>query len=201
MIAYAIQAARSSRLFDRIVVSTDSPQVAKISQKFGAEAPFFRPPELAGDSVPTVPVIRHAIRACQGLGWRPRNVCCVYPCNPLLSGGQLVAAYKMLQKKPKTYVFPVVKIPKPIQFALGRTKAGLTYPLKRGRKLMRTQDFRPAYHDAGQYYWGCTNTWNTKTNIHKKSVSVVIPPLQAIDIDTKEDWEQALLAFKILKKK
>src|SRR5688500_12769930 len=70
MIARAIDIARSSGLFDHVVVPTDDGEIARIATECGAEVPFMRPEELADDYTPTVPVIAHAISACQTLGWR-----------------------------------------------------------------------------------------------------------------------------------
>jgi CMP-N-acetylneuraminic acid synthetase len=79
MIAYAIKAAQACGLFDHVVVSTDDAEIAAIAREYGAEVPFMRPPELSDDYVATIPVIDHAIRACQALGWNVTHACCIYP--------------------------------------------------------------------------------------------------------------------------
>ena len=77
MIAYAIEAAKSSNLFDNIVVSTDDNEIATISETFGAEIPFMRPDELANDYAGTVDVIAHAINECEKNGFKSETVCCI----------------------------------------------------------------------------------------------------------------------------
>lgn len=79
MIAYAITAAQKSGLFAHVLVSTDDHEIAEIANALGAETPFFRPAELANDYTATVPVVSHAIQACEDLGWHFSNVCCIYP--------------------------------------------------------------------------------------------------------------------------
>ena len=61
MIAWSIEAAKNSAIFDRILVSTDDPEIREIAMKWGAEVPFERPPELSDDQAGTLPVIRHAV--------------------------------------------------------------------------------------------------------------------------------------------
>jgi pseudaminic acid cytidylyltransferase len=84
MIAYAIEAAKKSGLFDHVVVSTDDSEIVKIALEWGAEVPFLRPKELADDHTPTVPVIAQAIEACKQIGWPIDLVCCIYPGVPLI---------------------------------------------------------------------------------------------------------------------
>jgi len=96
MIAYAIEAALRSKIFDRVIVSTDDAEIAEVAVACGAELPFIRPPELADDHTPTVPVIAHAIGACQGLGWNVQDVCCIYPAVPFITTEDLQTAHTQL---------------------------------------------------------------------------------------------------------
>ncbi len=113
MIAYAIEAAQGSGLFDHILVSTDDGEIAEIAQQWGVEVPFKRPPELADDHTPTVPVIAHAIRECEGLGWQIDKVCCIYPCVPFIQVTDLKAALDLLQQSKAAYSFPITEFPFP----------------------------------------------------------------------------------------
>ncbi len=84
MIAYAIEAAQASDLFDHVVVSTDDSEISKIALGFGAETPFVRPADLSDDHTPTVPVIAHAVSACEAIGWDADFICCIYPGVPFI---------------------------------------------------------------------------------------------------------------------
>lgn len=191
MIAYAIEAARKSGVFDHIVVTTDDPGIAAIAAAVGAEAPFVRPPELADDHTPTVPVIAHAIRACRELGWRVDQVCCIYPGVPFIESGDLVDALKLLETGVAPYAFPVTAFPSAIQRALRRGADGRVAPFNPEYVNTRTQDLEPAYHDAGQFYWGAAQAWLNGLNIHANGASIVLPEWRVVDIDTPADWDRA----------
>lgn len=197
MINYAIEAAKQSKLFDHIIVTTDDLEIKNFALQAGAEVPFLRPKELADDYTPTVPVIFHAIQECRFLGWDPINVCCIYPCNPFLSSEILAIGYRLLKSHPDKYVFPIIGFASPVQLAIQRDKSGLSRPLYPENQLKRTQDIEPAYHDAGQFYWACAETWKSNLKIHVNSMTLVIARSKAVDIDTTEDWILAEKLFKV----
>jgi pseudaminic acid cytidylyltransferase len=197
MIAYAIEAAQRSALFDRIVVSTDDDEIATAAAAFGAEVPFRRPPELADDHTPTVPVVAHAILAGEASGARADQVCCIYPGVPFLQEEDLRAALRVLEEG-GDYAFPVVPFPSAIQRALRRDADGTTRPFYPEHAATRTQDLPAAFHDAGQFYWGRASAWLAGLNIHLHGRTIVLPPWRVVDIDTPEDWERAELLYRAL---
>lgn len=199
MIAYAIEAARVSGLFAHVVVSTDDPEIRAIAGDLGAEVPFPRPAELADDHTPTVPVIAHAAVACEALGWPAEFVCCIYPGVPLIQHADLKAALQLLLETPDVdYSFPVAEFPSAIQRALRRTASGRMASFSPEYELVRTQDLEPAYHDAGQFYWGRPSSWRGNPRIHNSGVGLVIPNWRVVDIDTPEDWVRAESIFRSL---
>lgn len=191
MIAYPIAAAASCGLFDRVIVSTDDDEIAGIARQLGAGTPFVRPPELADDHTPTVPVIAHAIDACAEAGWQVDYACCIYPCAPFLEGGDLVEGFGLLKDSGADYAFPVAEFPSPVQRALKQDAAGRLSPAHPEFQLVRTQDLEPAFYDAGQFYWGSTAAWLGNPRIHSSGAGLRIPAWRAVDIDTPEDWERA----------
>lgn len=198
MIAHAISVAIGSGLFDRIVVSTDDDEIASIAQAAGAETPFRRPADLADDMTPTVPVIAHAVRALQAEGYAPDHVCCIYPAVPFLQPQDLAEGRKLLDSGVAPYAFPVVPFPSAIQRALRRTDSGKVEPFDPQYVLVRTQDLEPAYHDAGQFYWGGRQAWLDGLPIHANGAVFVLPHWRVVDIDTPDDWlcaEQMHRAF------
>jgi pseudaminic acid cytidylyltransferase len=201
MIAYAIEAASASGVFDHIVVTTDDAEIAAISAAAGAEIPFMRPPELAGDHTPTVPVVAHAIQACRELGWPVEQVCCIYPGVPLIDAADIAQALVLLELGDTAYVFPVTPFPSPIQRALKRQPDATTRPFHPEYINTRTQDLEPAYHDAGQFYWGSRQAWLDGLNIHANGKTIVLPEWRVIDIDTPADWERAEALFRALSRK
>ena len=196
MIHYAIDAARRSGLFQHIVVSTDDDEVAAVARQAGAEVPFMRPAELADDHTGTVPVIVHALHACLGLGWPIEAACCIYPCVPLLQARTLRDGWARLARGDVKFVFPVLAFESPIQRALRRDEDGRTRPFFPEHTPTRTQDLPPAYHDAGQFYWGRTEAWLAGLSPHADGATLVLPAGAAVDIDTPADWDAAESRFR-----
>jgi pseudaminic acid cytidylyltransferase len=196
MIAYAIEAAQASGVFDRIVVSTDDEEIAATARAYGAETPFTRPPELADDYTPTVPVIAHAILACRKLGWETSAVCCIYPATPLLQAQDIHAALELLDGSDADYAFTVTAFPSAIQRALRRSGDGRMQPFYPEYVNTRTQDLEPAYYDAGQFYWGKTSAWLQGISPHKNGLGLAIPNWRVADIDTQEDWVRAEMIYR-----
>jgi pseudaminic acid cytidylyltransferase len=176
-------------VFTRIVVSTDDDEIAAVARACGAEVPWRRPAELSGDEAGTVPVIVHAIDA---LAWPERApVCCIYPCVPLLDPADLRKALAVLEAGGCDHVFPVLAFESPVQRALRRDAAGRVSPLQPAFADTRTQDLEPAYHDAGQFYWGWSDAWRAGTSPLAGGATVVLAAGSAVDIDTPDDWARA----------
>ncbi len=191
IIAYAITAAINSGLFEHVLVSTDDEEIASIAKDWGAEIPFVRPAELANDFAATVPVLTHAIQACEELGWQFSYACCIYPGVPFIKVADLKGALKQLELGNADYCFPVTEFPSAIQRALRKKKSGVMQPLYPEFELTRTQDLEPAYYDAGQFYWGKKEAWLNNQSIHSSGLGFVIPSWRVVDIDTPEDWDRA----------
>lgn len=192
MISYAIGAALDSELFTYVIVSTDDHEIAETAKTYGAVVPFMRPAELSDDHTPTVPVIKHAIDQAEALGWFADYVCCIYPAVPLIHGPDLLAAFQLLRKASYAdYSFPITQFPSAIQRALRLDSSGATRSFYPEHELTRSQDLGPAFHDAGQFYWGRCSAWKENPRIHNSGVGLVIPSWRVVDIDTEEDWRRA----------
>jgi N-acylneuraminate cytidylyltransferase len=200
MIAWSIEAARISGCFDRILVSTDDPEIADVAREFGAEAPFMRPAELADDHTPTIPVISHAVNWVKSHGESPETVCCIYATAPMLQAEDLRQGLALLEAQQCDYVFPVAIYPFPIQRAVRITTTGrveMFYPENFGT---RSQDLEPAYHDAGQFYWGHAHTWLSGRPIFSPlTIPLILPGHRVQDIDTPDDWQRAEWMFRYLR--
>jgi pseudaminic acid cytidylyltransferase len=200
MIAYAIEAAKASKSVDRVIVSTDDPEIAAIAREIGAETPFDRPAELADDHTPTVPVIAHAIQACMTLGWDLEHACCIYPGVPLIDPVDIGAAFDLLEASGGDgYAFPIAPFPSAVQRALRRDATGAVAPINPEHVSTRTQDLEPAYFDAGQFYWGTVAAWLQGLPIHSNGHTIILPEWRVVDIDTPDDWDRAEMLFQALK--
>ena len=200
MISWAIDAAKSSGLFERVIVSTDDEEIADISAKWGAEVPFLRPKQLADDFTPTVPVMSHAVQQCIQLGLDAQYFCCIYPCTPLLTTEALASSFEQLRKKNVDFVYPVTEFQHPIQRAMRMGENGKMTFLNTENELKRTQDFEKCFHDAGQFYWGRREAWLDGKKMHTGGIGVTVPNWRVVDIDTTEDWRRAEVLKRVVDK-
>ncbi len=197
LIAYSIDAAIASGLFNKIIISTDSEEVAEVAKAYGADVPFIRPKELSNDIVGTRPVTNHAIKFCIEQFYKPKFCCCIYATAPFLQAKYLRQGLDSLkQNSEKSFAFSVTSFPFPVQRALIKSSAGVS-PMFPESINQRSQDLEEAYHDAGQFYWGRTDDYLSDQQIFSHhSLPVVLPRHLVQDIDTPEDWLRAELMFK-----
>jgi pseudaminic acid cytidylyltransferase len=192
MIAYSIEAAKNAGIFDRIIVSTDSKEIASIAKNFEAEIPFIRPMELADDFTGTDAVILHALKRLMEDGEKIDYVCCIYATAPFVKAEYIVKGYNLLCDKNAASCFSVTTYPFPIFRSLiinNQDRLEILWP---EYKETRSQDLIEAYHDAGQFYWAeVKNYLKEKQFYSKDAVPVILPRYLVQDIDTAEDWETA----------
>jgi len=192
MIAHSIRAAQSCELFDRIVVSTDSDEIAKIAQEYGAEVPFKRAAELADDFTGTDSVLLDALNRIRESDSSIETFCCIYPTAALLRPEDLRRGFELLRQKEATTAIAVTTFPYPIFRSLkldARGRLGMVWP---EHWTTRSQDLPEAYHDAGQFYWGDVKKYRNEQRLFSRdSVPVMIPRHLVQDIDTPADWEAA----------
>ena len=201
VIAWSIAAAIESECFDQIIVSTDNEEIAEIARRNGAEIPFMRPPYLADDFTPTIPVVRHAIEYTRLQGKYHKLVCCIYPAAPLISSAVLRQALELLRENQSGFVFPVAKHDSPIQRALSMKMDGTVSMLHPDKALTRSQDLEPTYFDAGQFYWGRVTDWiNEETVFVSDAKGIVLPRHLVQDIDSDEDWDLAEMFFQLTRR-
>lgn len=196
ILAYSIEAAIKSNLFDEVMVSTDDKEIAAIAASYGAKIPFYRSDENANDYATTFDVIEEVISNYKETQLTFENACCLYPCAPFVTAKKLEEAYKKLQQFDT--VFPVVKFGFPIQRALQLDEELRISLLKPEYELTRSQDLKESYHDAGQFYW-----FNIKNIIEAKKIltintgAIVLSEMEVQDIDNEVDWKLAELKYKM----
>lgn len=200
MIAWSIEAAQRTGLFDRIVVSTDDEEIASIARKYGADVPFFRPAELSDDYTGTAPVIAHAIEWHLKQDLDPIEICCIYATAPFLRSEDIMLGKETLEQSGVDFAFSVTSYAFPIQRAIKLRDDGRIEMFNPSQFQARSQDLPEAFHDAGQFYWGTRDAWLSGTPIFGlKSAPVFLPRYRVQDIDTPEDWERAELMMEVLR--
>ena len=196
MIVRTVATALQSGLFKQVVVSTDDDEIADLARQAGAQVPFMRPLDLADDLTPTVPVIAHAVAACNALGWKINYACCIYPCVPLLDVSDMAAALELALQSSADFVYPVTDYAHPIQRAMRRSATGKMSLYSPEFEMTRTQDLEKSFHDAGQFYWGKGSAWLEHKKMHTAGLGMPIPHWRVVDIDSEDDWRRAELLFK-----
>ncbi len=200
IISYSISTAKKSKLFEKIIVSSDSKKIIKIAKKYGAEAPFVRPKNLARSNSSTIDVIKHSIRWLLKNKIEPSYICCIYPTAPLMEKNDLKNSFKILKKKKNEFVVPVSQYSYPVQKSF-YIKNNKIKTIKSFNYSALSQNLNVTFHDAGQFYWGSTRTWlKKKIILNKNSYVLKLPQLKVKDIDNINDWKIAEKLF-ILKKK
>lgn len=200
IIAYSIEAAKVSGIFDRIIVSTDSDEIAKVAIAHGAEIPFIRPKELSDDHTPTAPVIAHAIHWFRDRGYSPELACCIYATAPFVKPEFIKEGYDTIVKHNVTSVFSVTTYSFPILRSLRITNKGTLAMFWPEHELTRSQDLPEAYHDAGQFYWLKVDSFLKSGKIYTSdAMPVILPRYLVQDIDTQEDWITAERMFKAVR--
>ena len=193
IIAYSIETAIQSKLFDKVVVSTDSVKIADISRKYGAEVPFLRPANISGDFSGTDEVIIHALQwMSANNGNNYDNVCCIYPTAPLIQEKYLKKGLELLIQHKATSAFSVTSYPYPIYRSLKINTSNKIEMIWPEYHTTRSQDLPEAYHDAGQFYWANVKKYLIgKRLFSEDSLPVIIPQNLVQDIDTVKDWKSA----------
>jgi N-acylneuraminate cytidylyltransferase len=179
------------------VVSTDCPNIAKISESLGATVPFMRPDNLSDDFTGTREVISHAIETLQEQGHYIEYCCCIYATAPLLQANYLQQGIDELKANPEmAFSFSISTFEFPVQRALKLKNDGLG-PMFPAFIDARSQDLDEAFHDAGQFYWGSASDFlSNKQLFSEQALGIQIPRYLVQDIDTVEDWERAELMHK-----
>lgn len=192
MIAWSIEAAKSSGLFDRIIVSTDDEEIAAVARGWGAEVPFMRPAELSNDYAATTAVIAHATQWALDQGLDVTAVCCIYATAPFVRTDDLKRGWDALSSGDWDYAFTVTDFAAPIFRSFKQTPEGGLEMFFPEHFSTRSQDLPIALHDAGQFYWGRPVAWLEGRRIFdRRSTPVLIPRWRVQDIDTPDDWERA----------
>ena len=197
IIAYSIEAAINSKIFDEIMVSTDDIEIASIAKEYGAKVPFFRSEKNSNDFSTTSVVIEEVIFEYKKFGKYFDQICCCYSTAPFISPERLTQGLELLENKEVESVFPIVEFDYPIlrSFKLNENKY-LDYNWPEYINS-RSQDLPNSYHDAGQWYWIKATAFETYRNLFTpKTKAIQLSKIEVQDIDNESDWNLAELKFR-----
>ena len=198
IIAYTIEAAIESKLFDEVMVSTEDDEIAAVAEQYGAKIPFRRSAVTADDFATTADVLNEVLSEYKKQGQEFDWMCCLYPTAPLVTAETLREAWTYLQEKQADALTPVVKFSYPPQRCFILENGYLRYKWPEYIRS-RSQDLEPFYHDAGQFYFNRVQGF--QEGKVAKLVPYILDDLQVQDIDNLEDWEMAEIKYKLLQKR
>lgn len=198
ILAYSIEAALQSGVFDEVMVSTEDEEIAEISKKFGAEVPFYRSERTSNDFASTVDVIEEVVDEYEKRGKTFDMIVCIYPTAPFITAERLKEAVEKLASSNADTLIPVVRFSYPPQRALVIKDDMLVFNDTRYLNS-RSQDLEKHYHDAGQFYVTKTESFKTyREFMVGKVLPMELSELEVQDIDNEVDWKLAELKYKML---
>ena len=197
MIEYSIEAALKSGIFDEVMVSTDDYEIAQIAKRAGAQVPFMRSANNAGDMAATHEVILEVLSEYEKAGLVFEYVCCIYPTAPFLTPEKLQKSMNVLETGAADEVLPIVAYSFPPQrsFIIKDGNVEFKWPQNR---LKRSQDLETYYHDSGQFYFLRVNPFlKERSMLLKNTVPLILDEMEVQDIDNEEDWKLAEMKYHI----
>ena len=181
--AYSIEAALNSGIFDEVMVSTDSVEIAEIAKKYGASVPFMRSEATSNDYADTSDVLLEVLSRYKDLGKEYKEFCCIYPTAPFITAEKLAESYKLLEDENVFNVVPMVAFSFPPQRGLV-VRDGLTQPIDPVGVEKRSQDLEEVLHDSGQFYWCKTEEFCKNGNLlYNNTKPYIVSELEVQDID------------------
>ena len=181
-------------MVDRVVLSTDSAEIAEVGRLAGLETPFLRPAELAGDETAMLPVIEHAVAALESAGWPVAIVVLLQPTSPLRRPSHIRRSVEMLRETGGDSVVSVLELPRHLSpDYVMRVEQGRLVPfLPEGQRVIRRQDARAAYVRDGTVYTFWRRTLRETRSLYGHDCRpMIVPASESLTIDTAEDWAEA----------
>jgi len=198
IIAYSIESALESGIFNEVMVSTDDEEIADIAKQYGAEVPFMRSKENADDFSTTTDVLLEVISDYKKLGKEFSNLCCIYPTAPFITSEKLKKAMSILKESVCQTVMPVVEYSFPPMRGMYIREGNLEF-CHPEHAFTRSQDLEKMYHDCGQFY--CLKVedfMRERKVVMPKTKPIILSEREVQDIDTEEDWMMAEMKYRLL---
>lgn len=195
IIAYSIEAALGSGIFDEVMVSTDDVEIAEIAKQYGAKVPFFRSEATSNDFANTPDVLSEVLEEYEKRGQQFSIMACIYPTAPFVTADKLKNALRVIEETGADSLTPVIKFDYPPQrgYLIKNGKLVFQFP---EYKLSRSQDLEPIYHDVGQFYFCKVEAFKKYNSLFTPNlVPLILREEEAQDIDNESDWKLAELKY------
>lgn len=198
ILAYSIEAAVSSGIFDTVMVSTDDEKIAQIAKNYGAQVPFYRSEKTSDDYATTNDVLLEVLEEYEKRGEVFELGCCIYPTAPFITAQRLKEAVEQLEKSSADTLIPVVGFSYPPQRAMVIENDRLVFKYPQYIDS-RSQDLEKHFHDVGQFYVFKTEAFKRNRKLMLGDIlPFVISEMEVQDIDTQTDWEIAEMKYRML---
>lgn len=194
LLEYTARAARASGVIDRLVLSTDSPEIGDVGRRAGLEVPFLRPAALAADDTPMLPVVLHSLDALAATGWTADILVLLQPTSPLRRAEHIRNAVNLLRETEADSVVTVIEVPRHLSpdYVMKIEDGRLRPFLPEGARVMRRQDARPAYSRDGTVYACWVRTIERFGSLYGDDCRpLLIDARDSLSIDSSADWEAA----------
>lgn len=199
ILAYSIEAALQSGLFEEVMVSTDSDEIAEIAKKYGAQVPFLRSAKTSDDYATTADVLVEVLDEYEKLGEKFEYMVCIYPTAPFVTPEKLQDGFDLLKKEHAVMAMPVVAFSYPPQRGYILQEEKLVMKEKENYSK-RSQDLEKIYHDAGQFYIYSVQAFcENEGKIMENIVPIIVDELEVQDIDNETDWKLAEMKYQLIK--
>ena len=199
VIEWSLDAVEKTNLFDNIIISTDKKKIEISNIRINKYIKFQRPKKYSTDKSTTIDAVNHSIKWFIKNLYKPKYVCCIYACSPLIDPKNIISAYTKIKSNKWNFVTSAAKYQHPIERSFKIDSMSSIKMNSPKNYSKRTQMFLDNYHDAGQFYWGKVDSWLNKKNFFdSRSTIEEIDSMKVVDIDTKEDWKKAQSIFKYI---
>lgn len=197
IIIHTINNIIKSKIFEKIIVSSDSLIVKDLLVKHKQIIFHKRQKKYSKDNSTTADAIKSCISDMKI--FKNANICCIYPCAPMIDSDDLKKTKKILDKNSDFFITPVKKYSHPIQRSFRLSKSNKIIELNKKYIKAQTQKIDQSYHDVGQFYWGRASTWFKYKSILINSIAYPTNRIEYIDVDDYDDWMILKRIFKQFK--
>lgn len=192
LMVYSIDAALESKMFDRVMVSTDSEKYAEISKKYGAEVPFLRSAENSGDTSGSWDVVKEVLKRYEKSGERFDTVCLLQPTSPLRTAEDILKAYKVLENKNANAITGVCECDHPAEYMMVLGENNSLDEYRRNEVDLPRQLLKKQYRINGAIFIRKIKYNNEDVHmVCDGDYAYLMDKKKSIDIDDEDDFEYA----------
>jgi CMP-N-acetylneuraminic acid synthetase len=195
LLQYTAEAALASCHLARVILSTDDAEIATVGERCGLEVPFLRPPHLAQDQTPMLPVVQHALTWLESRGERFSAVCLLQPTNPLRRTEDIDGCIELFIQEDAEGVVTILPVPheyNPHWVYFRRDDGSLQLSTGEDEPIPSRQSLPSAYHREGSVYVIRTSVISERHSLYgEQLLGYPVDPNYSVNIDRIEDWQRA----------